>query len=150
MPRDIPSVPPCRILAAEDVATNRAILRAGLERLGHHVEFAVNGAEAIDKLQAGSFDLLLMDVQMPIMDGMEATRRIRMLAPPLCDIPIIALTANVLATQQRACIRAGMNECLAKPIDWDRLAHAIARYAGNPRGSSGHGAHALTSPRRTA
>jgi CheY-like chemotaxis protein len=119
---------PQRILAAEDVQINREILQAALTRQGHHIEFAVNGAEAVARLQTTSFDLVLMDVQMPVLDGMEATRRIRRLPPPLCDIPIIGLTANVLATEQQGCLAAGMNECLNKPLDWERLAQAIARH----------------------
>ena len=122
------AMPPCRILSAEDDDINREVLRVGLTRRGHKVEFAVNGAEALDRLRTTAFDLVLMDVQMPVMDGVEATRRIRMLPPPACNIPIIGLTANVLVTEVRTYISAGMNECLPKPIDWHRLADTIARY----------------------
>lgn len=129
----MPPAPPCtdrslHILAAEDVAINREILQLGLAELGHRVEFAVNGAETLEKLQGRGFDLVLMDMQMPVLDGVEATRRIRMLAPPLCDVPIVGLTANVLASDHQACLSAGMNECLTKPIDWERLAATIVRY----------------------
>jgi signal transduction histidine kinase/CheY-like chemotaxis protein len=119
---------PRHILVAEDVRINREILQAALGRQGHRVEFAVNGAEAVDLVQAGEFDLVLMDVQMPVLDGVEATRRIRALPPPLCDIPIVGLTANVLAGEQQAYLAAGMNECVTKPIDWSQLAAAIARH----------------------
>ncbi len=120
---------PVRILSAEDVAVNREMLRFRLTRLGHEVEFAVNGAEVLDKLQGRHFDLVLMDVQMPLMGGVEATRRIRQLPAPLHDIPVIGLTSNVSVTDLRIYVSAGMNECLAKPVDWPRLADAISRYA---------------------
>ena len=139
MPGDIHS--PVRILSAEDLPIVREILRFGLTRLGHEVEFAVNGAEALAKLQGRHFDLVLMDVQMPLMDGVEATRRIRQLPAPLHDIPVIGLTSDVSVADLRAYASAGMNECLAKPIDWPRLADAISRYCGH---------HSLTRPRRTA
>lgn len=120
---------PVRILSAEDVDLNREMLRFGLTRLGHEVEFAVNGAEAVDKLQSLHFDLVLMDVQMPVMDGVEATRRIRQLPAPSRNIPVIGLTANVAISELRAYVSAGMNECLGKPIDWPRLAAAISLYS---------------------
>ncbi len=121
---------PRRILAAEDVEINREILHAALTGQGHHVEFAINGAEAVALVQAAQFDLVLMDVQMPVLDGVEATRRIRRLPAPLCNVPILGLTANVLVSEQRAYLAAGMNECLTKPLDWSRLADAIARHGG--------------------
>lgn len=142
-----PVARPRRILAAEDVPINREILKAALTRQGHHVEFAANGAEAVARVQAAPFDVVLMDMQMPVLDGLEATRRIRCLPPPLCDIPIVGLTANVLAAEQQRCLAAGMNECLNKPLDWERLAEAIARYGqgtGDPEGA------AAASPRPAA
>lgn len=123
-------VPPQRILVAEDVEINRAILRATLTRQGHRLRFAVDGAQALELVQGESFDLVLMDVQMPVMDGVEATRRIRRLPPPLGQIPIVGLTANVMARERERYLSAGMDDCLAKPIDWDILNAAIARFAG--------------------
>jgi CheY-like chemotaxis protein len=90
------------------------------------VIFAENGAEAVELIRREPFDLVLMDVQMPVMDGVEATRRIRNLDAPVSKIPIFALTANVMATEREKYLAAGMNDCLLKPIDWKRLRSAIA------------------------
>ncbi len=136
---------PLRILVAEDVEINREILRAALTAQGHHVEFAINGAEAVERVQAAQFDLVLMDVQMPVLDGVEATRRIRRLPAPLCNIPILGLSANVLVCEQREYVAAGMNECLPKPIDWSQLADAIARHGGTS-GSAADAAPAGSEP----
>jgi PAS domain S-box-containing protein len=119
---------PMRILVAEDVEINRDLLGTALARQGHQVAFAVNGAEAVAQVQKREYDLVLMDVQMPVLDGVAATRRIRALAHPVATIPILGLTANVLATETQRYLAAGMNECLAKPIDWQQLAAAIRRY----------------------
>jgi CheY-like chemotaxis protein len=117
---------PRRILVAEDVELNREILKHALAKDGHKVAFAENGAEAVDLVQREPFDLVFMDVQMPVMDGIEATRRIRNLTKPISDIPIFALTANVMASEREKYLAAGMNDCLLKPIDWKRLRSAIA------------------------
>jgi CheY-like chemotaxis protein len=124
-----PLVSPRRILVAEDVEINREIVKSVLERDGHEVAFAHDGAEALRLVQESGFDLVLMDIQMPIMDGVEATRLIRSLDGPVRDIPVVALTANVMAAEQEKYIAAGMNECLMKPIDWDRMRLAIGRYS---------------------
>lgn len=121
---------PLRILVAEDVEINREILRATLVRHGHALAFAGNGAEALQLLQRESFDVVLMDVQMPVMDGVEATRRIRALPGPAARIPILGLTANVMARERERYLGAGMDDCLPKPIDWDLLHAALARHAG--------------------
>jgi CheY-like chemotaxis protein len=113
-------------LVAEDVELNREILKHALTRDGHEVTFAENGAEAVELVQREPFDLVLMDVQMPVMDGVEATRRIRNLGASISGIPIFALTANVMASEREKYLAAGMNDCLLKPIDWKRLRSAIA------------------------
>jgi CheY-like chemotaxis protein len=79
-------------------------------------------------VQERLFDLVLMDMQMPVMDGMEASRRIRALEAPICTIPIVALSANVMAEQVARCREAGMNDHLAKPIDRELLRRAIATW----------------------
>jgi signal transduction histidine kinase/DNA-binding NarL/FixJ family response regulator len=117
---------PRRILVAEDVELNREILKHALTKDGHEVTFAENGAEAVELVQREPFDLVLMDVQMPVMDGVEATRRIRNLGASISGIPIFALTANVMASEREKYLAAGMNDCLLKPIDWKRLRSAIA------------------------
>jgi CheY-like chemotaxis protein len=119
---------PRRILVAEDVEINRQILGTTLQRAGHQLTFAHDGAQAVAMAKAQSFDLVLMDVQMPIMDGIEATRHIRQLAGPNSKIPILALTANVMAQERERYLSAGMDECLTKPIDWDQLFGAIERH----------------------
>jgi signal transduction histidine kinase/CheY-like chemotaxis protein/HPt (histidine-containing phosphotransfer) domain-containing protein len=120
-----------RILVAEDVDVNREILRTVLTRHGHEVSFAVDGRQAVELIQQQPFDLVLMDVQMPVMDGVEATRRIRKLPPPLNEIPILGLTANVMAREREAYLAAGMNACLSKPIDWNEMHAAIAHHGGS-------------------
>jgi signal transduction histidine kinase/FixJ family two-component response regulator/HPt (histidine-containing phosphotransfer) domain-containing protein len=123
-------VPPLRILVAEDVETNQRILQVGLERLGHQLTFAANGAEALARLDEDDFDLVLMDVQMPVMDGVEATRRIRRSGGPKAAIPILGLSANVMAREREQYLSAGMDDCLTKPFDWPQLAAAVAQHGG--------------------
>jgi PAS domain S-box-containing protein len=120
---------PRRLLIAEDLEVNRNILQAALRKEGHQLVFAANGEEAIELARHGTFDLILMDVQMPIMDGVEATRCIRAMAGPASRLPIIGLTANVMARERDLYLHAGMDECLTKPIDWRELSSAISRRA---------------------
>ncbi len=112
---------PQRILVVDDVAANRQIAQAMLRSAGHIVEAAEDGAGALLALSNGSFDAVLMDLQMPGMDGFEVTRRIRALPPPSCAVPVIALTASALPDQIEATRRAGMDAHLAKPIDRQAL-----------------------------
>lgn len=125
---DVPAPAPRRVLLAEDVELNRDIIRTILERDGHVVAIAENGREAVMKLRQQRFDLVLMDVHMPVMDGLEATRAIRSLPGPAGATPIVALTANVMATEQEKCHQAGMNAILMKPINWDQVRAVIAQY----------------------
>ena len=120
---------PLRILVAEDVDINREILQDVLAGQGHDLVFAGDGAQALEIAQRSQFDLVLMDVQMPLMDGIEATRRIRMLPGPLGSVPILALSASTGAADRQRYLDAGMNDCLAKPFEWERIEAAIARYA---------------------
>lgn len=137
--------PARRILVAEDVQINRDLLQAVLGARGHHLVFAHDGAAALAAVQKEPFDLVLMDVQMPVMDGVEATRRIRALPPPAGRTAIVGLTANVMSQEQARYLEAGMDECLMKPIDWDQLAVAIARHAApgdsGQRAAGPQGAH---------
>ncbi|MBL9127619.1 MAG: response regulator [Verrucomicrobiales bacterium] len=115
------------ILVAEDNEANQFVVRELLSRAGASVEIAENGGEAIEKLAAADFDLVLMDMQMPGVDGLEATRRIRARHPD-ADLPIIALTANALKSDLDLCLEAGMNDYLAKPIERKLLFATIHRW----------------------
>jgi PAS domain S-box-containing protein len=116
-----------RVLVVEDNSTNQIVARRLLEQLGACVSVADDGASGVAAASAGAFDLILMDVQMPGMDGLEAARRIRALPGGAAHAPIIALTANVMAHQRAAYIDAGMNGVVAKPISPTALVTEIQR-----------------------
>ena len=115
-----------RILLAEDNATNQLVALRMLARMGHRAEAVSDGAEALRTLAAGSFDVILMDLMMPGMDGLAATRAIRMADAAWRTIPIIGVTASVLDGERNACLEAGMNQVVPKPINVQRLGSAIA------------------------
>jgi len=119
-----------RVLVAEDVAINRDLIQTMLLRYGYRVEFAETGEEAVARVGQEAFDVVLMDVQMPLMDGIEATRRIRAMPSPTATIPIIGLTAGVLAEERQRCLAAGMDQVLSKPIVWPELLAALTSVAG--------------------
>jgi len=131
-----PSGMPPRILLAEDNAVNSMIAKRFLRNLGYlHVTLAENGQEAVEALQADTPSLVLMDCQMPVMDGYEATRRIRALPDPdKRTVPIIALTASALKADVDRCMAAGMDDHLSKPYDSKALGAKLARWlrAGVP------------------
>ena len=116
---------PLRILLAEDNAVNQKLALRILSRMGHETQLAEDGQAAVDALAEGDFDLVLMDVQMPRLDGLEATRQIRERWPDR-PIHIVGLTANAMAGDREACLAAGMNDYVSKPIRPDELARAIA------------------------
>ena len=115
------------VLVAEDNEVNQHVARAMLSNMGHSCEMAGDGLEVVAKVTAGRFDLILMDIQMPNLDGLAATRRIRALGGAVAHIPIIALTANAMVEDKQAYIEAGMNDHVSKPIEIGKLALAIAR-----------------------
>jgi len=117
------------VLLVEDNATNRRVAELFLERAGCEVVLAADGGEALAALKDRRVDLVLMDVQMPVMDGLEATRRIREEIAGGARIPIVGLTANALKEQVVACRAAGMDDVIAKPIERDRLEAVLERYA---------------------
>ena len=119
--------PSLRILVAEDNGVNQILISAVLERLGHRAQLVDDGQQAVDAVRAGTWDVVLMDLQMPGMDGMEATQAIRALGGRHARLPIIAMTANAFEADRQACLDAGMDDHLAKPIDVDKLALALER-----------------------
>ncbi len=119
---------PATLLLVEDQELNRDLARAVLEKAGHIVVSVNNGAAAVDAVKARTYDVVLMDVQMPIMDGIEATRRIRNLGDPFCRVPILAMTANVLPSQVAELFAAGMNGHIGKPFRQRDLLNAVAHH----------------------
>ena len=117
-----------RLLLVDDIDTNREIVQAYLERGGYHVVTAASARDAFNLLEIETIDLILMDVQMPVMDGVAATRYIRTLAPPVGKIPIIALTGNILPQQIRSFIDAGMEDHIGKPIEPSKLYEVVKRW----------------------
>jgi len=117
-----------RVLLVEDNAVNRKVAATMIRRLGHQVESAVDGLEAVERLERETFDLVLMDLQMPRLDGLEATRRIR--ARHGGDMPVVALTANAFDEDRQACLDAGMDGHLTKPLRLDDLERALRTIAG--------------------
>jgi signal transduction histidine kinase/FixJ family two-component response regulator/HPt (histidine-containing phosphotransfer) domain-containing protein len=122
---------PASILLVEDVEANYVLARAVLEAQGHQVDVAENGQEAIDAVRRNSYDVVLMDIQMPGMDGLTATRRIRELPGPERSLPIIAMTANVLPEQIEEFRKAGMNDHVGKPFDREQLYTVIDRWVSD-------------------
>jgi CheY-like chemotaxis protein/HPt (histidine-containing phosphotransfer) domain-containing protein len=119
---------PLRILLAEDNSMNEKLALALLGRAGHHVVVARDGREAVDAYLAGSFDLVLMDMQMPVMDGLQATVAIRALEEVgrLERTAIVAMTANVMPEDRQRCFESGMDEFLSKPISLPKLHQILA------------------------
>ncbi len=121
------SQPGGRVLLADDAYINRLVGVALLERLGYVVDVVTNGAEAVDAVRQHRYDAVLMDCLMPVMDGYEATRRIRDLAGAAGRTPIIALTASAMVGDREKCLAAGMDDYLPKPLDQGTLAVVLAR-----------------------
>lgn len=120
-----------RILLAEDVEMNQIIVRSMLEAAGCAVDVASDGYQVLAALDRSSFDLVLMDVQMPKMCGLECCRRIRVSSTVYANIPIIALSANAMAGEIRDCLDAGMNDHIAKPISRSMMIEKIKRHASH-------------------
>jgi CheY-like chemotaxis protein/HPt (histidine-containing phosphotransfer) domain-containing protein len=120
------------LLVVEDNAVNQAVAKGLLKRLGYTVEVASSGAEALEMLGRNAYALILMDCQMPEMDGFEVTRRIRSGTAGALDpsVPIIALTANAMHGDRELCLQAGMDDHVPKPVDSRLLGEAITRWLG--------------------
>jgi CheY-like chemotaxis protein len=125
-------LPPLRVLVADDVPQNLELLQLVMTRRGHTVTGVADGAAAVELAAREEFDLILMDYQMPVMDGLAATRAIReqALAGGRARVPVVAMTASVLPEHRRASADAGMDGFATKPIEWQALSHEIARVLG--------------------
>jgi two-component system sensor histidine kinase RpfC len=129
-----PAARPARklhILVADDNRTNQRVLAKILERAGHHAEIVGNGEEALDALEHSNFDLVLMDVNMPVMNGLEATKLYRFTALGLPHLPIVALTADITPEVAQRCTEAGLDGCITKPVEPVRLLEIIESMVPN-------------------
>jgi CheY-like chemotaxis protein len=118
---------PLRILLAEDNATNQKLALRVLARMGYRADVAANGLEVLDALQRQTYDVVLMDVQMPEMDGLEATRRLRQHVPDARQPRVIAMTANAMQGDREMCLAAGMDDYVSKPIRIEELVAALSK-----------------------
>ena len=123
-----------RVLVAEDNITNQQVAMSILKHLGLRADAVVNGEEVLKTLSGGDYDLVLMDVQMPVMDGLTATRTIRQ-NPNLAGLPVIALTAGVLPEERQAALDAGVTEFLPKPLDLKHMKERLSTFSPSPKSS---------------
>ena len=119
---------PLRILLADDNPVNCRIAVLMLEKAGHQIDVVNGGADAIEAVRGKAYDLVLMDVQMPDVDGLEATRRIRALPVAHAGVPVIAVTASAMQGDDQRCFDAGMNDYVTKPIDRARLLSKVSEW----------------------
>lgn len=117
-----------RILVAEDNKVNQIVAVKLLESMGHTADVAENGVEALEALEKEPYDLILMDMQMPEMDGLQATLAIRALSGEISRIPIVALTANAIQGDQERCLESGMNDYISKPVEKQALFDVLEKY----------------------
>ncbi len=139
-----------RVLLAEDNPVNRDVAVELLAYAGLEVDVAVHGAEAVAKAAARHYELILMDMQMPEMDGLAATRAIRALPGSNAQVPIIALTANAFSDDRANCLAAGMNDHLAKPVEPERLYAVLMHWLSGPRASSAPSPSPAATPGRAS
>ena len=150
LPTDLQPVPR-RILVVEDSPLNQMLVTAILAQAGHRADTAGNGLEAVMAAQAGGYDLILMDLSMPEMDGLTATRLLRELPGPAGRVPVVAMTADTDEADRVRCQNAGMNDHVAKPVDRVLLLETVEKWlraAASPRpgSSAGFGPCAPTCP----
>jgi CheY-like chemotaxis protein len=140
------SLPLCRVLVVDDGAENRQLIRLVLTKAGAKVEEAADGQEALDHIARQDYDLILMDMQMPVMDGYTATGRLR---DSGVTVPIVALTANAMVEDEERCLKAGCSDFLAKPVNLDDLLRLVAKRLGpteQKRAAGGMGGWGEVSP----
>jgi len=140
------STPDMRILLAEDNLVNQKVARGALEKMGYTVDIVSNGSEAVAAWKTGRYDIILMDCQMPIMDGYQATREIRRCEDGTHHIPIVALTADAMKDAEQTCRDAGMDEYLTKPFDRVRLQDIIERHLPSSDQEPSQGEYAPDAP----
>ena len=126
-----------RMLVAEDNKINQQLMALLLRNAGHHVDLVENGEQAVEAVRTGTYDVVLMDVQMPILDGMQATRLIRALPAPADRVPIIALTAHAMSGAREEYIAAGMDDYLSKPLDAATMLAMVSNWIGQHRADVG-------------
>ncbi|MBK7761161.1 MAG: response regulator [Deltaproteobacteria bacterium] len=134
------------LLVAEDNPVNQRVAAAMLRRLGYEVDVVDNGAKAVEAMSTRGYDAVLMDCEMPVLDGFEATRRVRAAEGDGRRVPIIAMTAHVLRGDRERCIGAGMDDFIAKPIDLVRLGRVLARWVTDSRDTEERRRDALMPP----
>ena len=125
---DMPSL---RILVAEDTPASQLVIKTMLEKLGHEVQTAINGQEAVEAMDEAVFDVVLMDLEMPVMNGIEATEAIREIKGAVGETPIIALTAQALESRRKVALQAGMNDYLIKPLRMSDLKKVLSGVASD-------------------
>lgn len=134
-----PRPKPLRVLVAEDIKLNQMVTARALERAGHEVKVVSDGEEALNALGCSDFDAIIMDARMPVLDGVETTRRIRSSGGSTARIPIIGVTADVLPARLQECLDAGMNEVMTKPFDRSVLINHLENLtSGRPDSSGAH------------
>jgi CheY-like chemotaxis protein len=121
-----------KILLVEDNAVNTMVATKMLQKTNQEVYTASNGKEALEQVKKNTYDLILMDIQMPIMDGLEATRKIRQSKGQSASTPIVALTAGAMQQDREKAMKEGMNDFIAKPINYDQLEKVLIKYLNNP------------------
>jgi CheY-like chemotaxis protein len=134
-----------RILVAEDNSVNQKVAVRTLEKLGYRADVVQDGQEAVSAWESGQYDLILMDCEMPVLDGYEATRRIRSREDGRAHIPIVALTAHAMKSAQVACRAAGMDDYITKPMDRERLDACLDRFLNDSSVVSGSATQAAVS-----
>ena len=124
---DAGKLPPLRIIVADDNPVNRKVAVSFLKRLGYQADAAANGLELLDRLRRATYDVVFMDVQMPEMDGLEATRRIRSELPPSYQPRVVAMTAAAFPEDRARCMEAGMDDYVAKPVGLEELSAVLCK-----------------------
>ena len=117
-----------KVLVVEDNLVNQMVIKGMLGKIGVPFDLANNGQEALEKVGAHAYDLILMDCQMPVLDGYSATEKIRKLESDAAKIPIVALTAHALVEEAQRCSAVGMNDFLSKPLNMDVLRNMLEKW----------------------